>query len=73
MKSGMKALIERFYDAIETGAPLPISYREIILTATIMDDIFAHLNAGSEVTTSSPCGVSPCTYAWCELVITKSW
>jgi predicted dehydrogenase len=51
MKSGMKALIERFYDAIETGVALPISYREIILTATIMDDIFAQLNVGSEVRT----------------------
>jgi predicted dehydrogenase len=44
MKSGMKCLIESFYDSIRTGAPLPISYREIALTAKIMDSIFAQLN-----------------------------
>ena len=45
MKSGMKYLIESFYRSIEEGTPLPISYREILLTARIMDDIFAQLNA----------------------------
>jgi predicted dehydrogenase len=39
--SGMKELIERFYQSIrDQGAP-PIPYREIILTARIMDEIFA--------------------------------
>ena len=47
MKSGMKYLIESFYQSIVEGAPLPISYREILLTARIMDDIFAQLNARS--------------------------
>lgn len=47
MKSGMKYLIESFYKSIVEGAPLPISYREILLTARIMDDIFAQLNARS--------------------------
>ena len=45
MKSGMKYLIESFYRAIADDAPLPISYREILLTARIMDEIFAQLNA----------------------------
>jgi predicted dehydrogenase len=40
MKSGMKYLTEAFYRSIREDAPLPISYREIILTATIMDRIF---------------------------------
>jgi len=40
-------LIESFYKSIVEGAPLPISYREILLTARIMDDIFAQLNARS--------------------------
>lgn len=43
MKSGMKYLIENFYRSISEGTPLPISYREIILTARIMDEIFAQL------------------------------
>jgi predicted dehydrogenase len=38
--SGMKYLIEAFYRSIQKGEPLPISYREILLTARIMDDIF---------------------------------
>jgi predicted dehydrogenase len=41
MKSGMKYLIERFYQAILADEPPPIPYREIILTARIMDSIFA--------------------------------
>src|SRR5205823_124729 len=33
---GMKQLIERFYNSIRLGDPLPIPYREILLTAPIM-------------------------------------
>src|SRR5207237_3657227 len=40
---GMKELIERFYNCVRTGGPPPIPYPEIILTARIMDDIFAQL------------------------------
>jgi len=40
---GMKELIERFYDTIRSGAPPPIRHREIILTARIMDEIFAQI------------------------------
>ena len=40
---GMKELIERFYNSIRKGGPLPIPYREIILTARIMDEIFAQI------------------------------
>jgi predicted dehydrogenase len=43
MKSGMKYLIEAFYDAIVKDAAPPIPYREIILTARIMDQIFVQL------------------------------
>jgi predicted dehydrogenase len=49
MKSGMKRLIESFYDAIQHDGPIPIPYREILLTASIMDAIFNQL----EVRTSS--------------------
>jgi predicted dehydrogenase len=44
MKSGMKYLIEAFYRSIVEGTPVPIPYREILLTARIMDAIFAQLD-----------------------------
>jgi len=40
---GMTELIRRFYDAIGTGGQPPIAYREIILTARLMDEIFAQV------------------------------
>lgn len=40
MKSGMKYLIESFYGSIQQGTPVPIPYREILLTMQIMDAIF---------------------------------
>jgi hypothetical protein len=39
----MKELIERFYYSIRTGGQPPIPYREITLTARIMDEIFAQI------------------------------
>ena len=45
-KAGMKYLIESFYDSIKGELPVPIPYREIVLTATIMDSIFAQLGPG---------------------------
>jgi predicted dehydrogenase len=44
MKSGMKYLIESFYHSIVEDTPPPIPYREIVLTAKIMDVIFAELD-----------------------------
>jgi predicted dehydrogenase len=41
--SGMKELIERFYQSIRQKSPPPIPYREIIMTARIMDEIFAQV------------------------------
>ena len=46
MDSGMKYLIETFYGSIREGAPLPISYREILLVSRMMDVIFAQLATG---------------------------
>jgi ABC-type histidine transport system ATPase subunit len=40
MKSGMKSLIDSFYRSITDGTPPPVPYREILLTARIMDAIF---------------------------------
>jgi len=45
MMSGMKYLIESFYRSIIQGTPVPIPYREILLTARIMDAIFDQLRA----------------------------
>jgi predicted dehydrogenase len=44
-KSGMKFLIEHFYLSIVENRPPPIPYREILLTARIMDSIFNQLAA----------------------------
>lgn len=43
MDSGMKYLMESFYHSIQEGAPVPIPYREILLTVRIMDEIFEQL------------------------------
>ena len=45
MDSGMRYLIESFYRSIREGAPVPIPYREILLTARIMDAIFDQLRS----------------------------
>jgi predicted dehydrogenase len=42
-KAGMKFLIEQFYVSILKNTPPPIPYREILLTARIMDSIFAQV------------------------------
>ena len=44
-KAGMKFLIQSFYRSIIEERPLPISYREILLTSRIMDSIFRNLNS----------------------------
>lgn len=41
--SGMKELVARFYQSIQQGGAPPIPYREIILTARVMDEIFARI------------------------------
>jgi predicted dehydrogenase len=38
--AALKTLIATFYNAIASNAPLPLSYKEIILTSKIMDSIF---------------------------------
>ena len=44
----MKELIERFYNSIHLQGEPPIPYREIILTARIMDEIFSQIYRDSE-------------------------
>jgi predicted dehydrogenase len=43
MKAGLKRLIELFYRSVETDSPLPITYKEILLTVRIMDSIFVQI------------------------------
>lgn len=47
--AGMKELIERFYQSIRSQTAPPIPYREILLTARIMDEIFAQVYPSPEV------------------------
>jgi len=39
-EQGRRTLIESFYRSVSEGSPLPIPYREILLTSKIMDAIF---------------------------------
>lgn len=39
--AALRTLIRSFYNSIAGNAPLPLSYKEILLTSKIMDDIFA--------------------------------
>ena len=43
MDAGMKVLIESFYHSIREDAPVPIPYRDILLTSRIMDKIFVQI------------------------------
>jgi predicted dehydrogenase len=53
MDSGMKYLIESFYRSVREDAPVPIPYREILLTARIMDTIFQQLSVNRRQNTSA--------------------
>lgn len=44
MRAGMRCLIKSFYHSITEGSPVPIPYREILLTAEIMDQIFDQIS-----------------------------
>jgi predicted dehydrogenase len=55
--SGMKYLIETFYRSIREDVPLPIPYREILLTTRIMDAIFNQLSAGLRKTMADSYGL----------------
>jgi predicted dehydrogenase len=44
--AGMQHLIARFYDSIQTDAPLPIAHRDILRIAAVMDEIFRQVGRG---------------------------
>ena len=56
MDAGMKNLIEAFHRSIQSDGPPPIPYREILLTASIMDDIFCQLGARTQKTSAGSAG-----------------
>jgi predicted dehydrogenase len=47
--AGLKTLIDSFYHSVLNDAPLPISYKEILLTSRIMDDIFRQIKNCGEL------------------------
>jgi len=56
--AGLRTLISRFYDAIINNGPLPLSYREIILTSRIMDEIFNNIRKSAPALQESKHGAS---------------
>jgi len=44
-ESGRRRLVESFYGSISDGTPLPITYKELLLTSRIMDSIFDQIKA----------------------------
>jgi len=57
MDSGMKCLMEMFYQSIQRNLPVPIPYAEILRTSIIMDAIFDQLASGRSVNVASMSGV----------------
>jgi predicted dehydrogenase len=58
--SGMTELVRRFYESIQLKSPPPIPYREVLLTARLMDRIFAQIypeRAQAELVASECAGV----------------
>ncbi|HXJ77670.1 MAG TPA: Gfo/Idh/MocA family oxidoreductase [Candidatus Methylomirabilis sp.] len=58
MESGKKELMASFYRSISEGGPLPISYREILVTARLMDSIFEQVGKAPSLARSEekvPC------------------
>ncbi|WP_435550560.1 Gfo/Idh/MocA family protein [Desulfobacterium sp. N47] len=43
-EAALKTLITSFYNSITNNEPLPLSYKEILLTSKIMDTIFEQIN-----------------------------
>ena len=58
-KSGMKYLMGAFYRSIREHSPVPIPYREIVLTSRIMDAIFLQLRRELRVERDSFSGTPP--------------
>jgi predicted dehydrogenase len=63
MKSGLKFLIESFYRSIIDGTTEPIPYREILMTARIMEKIFGQLEK-QRLGASDECGVIANIETW---------
>ena len=47
LDTGRRILVESFYRSISENTKLPISYRQILLTSTILDNIFSQIKKAS--------------------------
>lgn len=56
MEYGKKYLIRAFYRSITEGGPVPISYKQILQTSRIMDEIFSQLRLAQKVSNCEPGG-----------------
>ena len=54
MDDGKYRLFKSFYDSILNGTPVPIPYREILLTSYIMDEVFAQVSPPGARRTDAP-------------------
>jgi predicted dehydrogenase len=53
MDDGKYRLFSAFYNSVANDTPVPIPYREIILTSRIMDEIFAQTSPGRNTATAA--------------------
>jgi predicted dehydrogenase len=54
MDFGLHELVARFYRSVAEDAPVPIPYREILLTSRIMDQVFRQLDEQARTQASLP-------------------
>jgi predicted dehydrogenase len=66
-KAGMRYLIECFYASIVNHVPVPIPYRQILLTASIMDSIFTQIDAARHMAKQEHS--NPRSLAQCDLPV----
>jgi predicted dehydrogenase len=60
MDAGKKCLMESLYRSITEGTPVPIPYREILLTSRIMDAIFDQIIANQSRSSNDISGIQCC-------------
>jgi predicted dehydrogenase len=53
-KGSLRFFVQSFYRAINEGTPMPLTYREILLTSRIMDSIFEQIRSRNSAKRSSP-------------------
>jgi predicted dehydrogenase len=64
MDQGMRNLIDAFYQSIRAGTAPPIPYREILVTAAVMDQIFSQLDRAMRQTAATAIEAQPAAAVW---------